>query len=450
MSSSDAENDLFGDEVAGSPSASQPEAAPSPGADDGDNDNANDVDPNDLFGDDDENEPRQERSSSRAPASSPQEQHPLEYGEASDDENEEVSEAWASVPVPTWTRMHPTDGKVWQLKLPQHINLEAEPYEADYYRGQLTGDDDHLRGADAKARMLDVRNTMRWRWVNGSDEKPTKQANARILRWSDGSMSLQLGGDMYDIQTTWGTTVARESDKYERTEANSKGSQETSFVCYAAAEEQVLVTETATEGQMNLVPTSMDSKTHREHVKIVGQQHVKHSRMRLLEDEAAPERLAELLARAGPQKVAPVKKTRRAPGSGEPRSTPWRKSVFGRATKRADSEESEDDAGPRERRGGGGYDEDDGFVVADSEDEDDDYGRRKKSKRRNEDEEMDPTDLAEARIEAREKRERKRAKTKKSRAYSDDDEEDEEDAAGEPVEEEEDAEMEMDVESEEE
>jgi RNA polymerase-associated protein LEO1 len=349
--------------------------------------------------------------------------------------------------VPTWTRLHPSDGKVWQLKLPQHINLEANPYEADYYRGQLTGEDDSLRGSEAKARMLDVRNTMRWRWVTGPDGKPTKQANARILRWSDGSMSLQLGQDMYDVQSTWGTTVARESDKYERTEANSKGSQETSFVCYAAAEEQVLVAETAVEGQLNLVPTSMDSKTHREHVKLVGQQHTKHSRMRLLEDEAAGDRLQELLARAGPQKAAPVKKsTRRAPGTGEPRNTFGRRSAFGRATKRADSEESEEDAGPR-NRAGGGYDEDDGFVVADS-DEDDDYGGRKKSKRRHDDDDMDATELAEARIAAREKRERKRAKTKKSRAYSDD-EDDEEDAAGEP-DEEDDAEMEMDVESEEE
>ncbi|BEI87549.1 uncharacterized protein CcaverHIS019_0102670 [Cutaneotrichosporon cavernicola] len=446
--SSDAENDLFGDEAAASPSTSQPDAATSPGADDGDNvDNTNEADPHDLFGDEDENEPPRERSSSRPPASSPRE-HPLEYGEASDDENEEVSEAWASVPVPTWTRMHPTDGKVWQLKLPQHINLEADPYEANFYTAQLTGDDDNLRGSEAQARMLEVRNTMRWRWITGSDNKPARQANARILRWSDGSMSLQLGEDMYDVQTTWGTTVARESDNYERNEANSKGSQETSFVCYAAAEEQVLVTETATEGQLNLVPTSMDSKTHREHVRLVGQQHTKHSRMRLLEDEAAPERLAELLARAGPQKAAPVKKTRRAPGTGEPRNTFGRRSAFGRATKRADSEESEDDAGPRERRGGGGYDEDDGFVVADSDEEDAEYGKRKKNKRRNDDEEMDATELAEERIAAREKRERKRAKTKKSRAYSDD-EDDEEDAAGEPDEEEDD-EMEMDVESEDE
>ncbi|BEI79745.1 hypothetical protein CcaverHIS002_0102740 [Cutaneotrichosporon cavernicola] len=407
--SSDAENDLFGDEAAASPSTSQPDAATSPGADDGDNvDNTNEADPHDLFGDEDENEPPRERSSSRPPASSPRE-HPLEYGEASDDENEEVSEAWASVPVPTWTRMHPTDGKVWQLKLPQHINLEADPYEANFYTAQLTGDDDNLRGSEAQARMLEVRNTMRWRWITGSDNKPARQANARILRWSDGSI-----------------------DNYERNEANSKGSQETSFVCYAAAEEQVLVTETATEGQLNLVPTSMDSKTHREHVRLVGQQHTKHSRMRLLEDEAAPERLAELLARAGPQKAAPVKKTRRAPGTGEPRNTFGRRSAFGRATKRADSEESEDDAGPRERRGGGGYDEDDGFVVADSDEEDAEYGKPRRGADRC----------------AREKRERKRAKTKKSRAYSDD-EDDEEDAAGEPDEEEDD-EMEMDVESEDE
>lgn len=46
--SSDTENDLFGDETAGSPSTSQPEAAPSPVAPSPTADNANTADPHDL------------------------------------------------------------------------------------------------------------------------------------------------------------------------------------------------------------------------------------------------------------------------------------------------------------------------------------------------------------------------------------------------------------------
>lgn len=351
--------------------------------------------------------------------------------------------------------MHPTDGKVWHLKLPAYVNLEPRPYEADYYRSTLEGGDDELRGSAAKGRMIGVRNTMRWRWVTGPDGQPEKQANARMLRWSDGSVSVQIGSEMFDLAPSYGTTLAREQDlaKAEDGKTAKSGSAETSYVCVAAPNEQVLVTETAIEGQLSLVPTSMDSKTHRELVKHVGSQHVKHSRMKILNDEADEDRLKELLARAGPQRPAVTvkKSTRRAPGQGGVRAGGGfgRRGAFGRATKRADSEESEGEFA--EARPKGGYDEDDGFVVADSDESDDEDYRRKKKKSKRNHEDMDETELADARIEARE-REKKRAKTKRSRAYSDDDSD--EDAAGEAAEEEEeedeDAEMEMDVESEEE
>lgn len=333
------------------------------------------------------------------------------------------------------------------------MNIEQNPFEPDFYRRNLEAGSDELHGNEAKGHMIKVRNTMRWRWITGSDGRPTKQANSRLLRWSDGSVSLQLGGEMFDVAPSQGSTLARPSDPKGKDGASKSGSHENNFVCYAAGGEQVLLAETALEGQLNIVPTSMDSKTHRELVKHVGQQHVKHSRIKVLEDETHGDRLKDLLARAGPQRAAPVKKTtRRAPSGGVRAGGGFgRRGAFGRATKRADSEESEIEDTSNRRAAGGGYDEDDGFVVADSDDSDEEY-KNKKKKRRVDEEDMDATELAEARIEAREKRERKRAKTKRSRAYSDD-EDDDEDAAGEPAEDEEDeddAEIEMDVESEEE
>lgn len=355
---------------------------------------------------------------------------------------EETSEVWANVPVPQWPRMQPSDGKVWHLKLPAYVNLDAQPYHPDYYRATLDDAEEELKGNAAKGKMIGVRNTVRWRW-QGQGEDATRQSNARMLRWSDGSVSLQLGNEMFDVAPSYGASL--------KPDEKEKRGNETTFVCVAAPNEQVLVTESAVAGQLNLVPTSMDSKTHRELVKHVGQQHVKHSRMKLLDDEPDAQKVAELLAMAGPQRqVAPTRSSRpssqrRSQGSGLGRSR--------RATRRADSEDSELGS-PVARRGAGDYDEDDGFVVADSDDDYDMAGKakkQKKSKRRYSDDSMDEAELADARIEAmaREKKRSKKDKGKARAQYSDDeDDEDEEDAEGEPEDEDED--MEMDVESEEE
>lgn len=46
---------------------------------------------------------------------------------------------------------------------------------------------------------LKVENTIRWRNVVDKDGNMTKESNARIVKWSDGSMSLHLGSEIFDI-----------------------------------------------------------------------------------------------------------------------------------------------------------------------------------------------------------------------------------------------------------
>merc|ERR1711994_472251 len=46
---------------------------------------------------------------------------------------------------------------------------------------------------------LKVENTIRWRQSFDSEGKAFKESNARIVRWSDGSMSLHLGNEIFDI-----------------------------------------------------------------------------------------------------------------------------------------------------------------------------------------------------------------------------------------------------------
>lgn len=46
---------------------------------------------------------------------------------------------------------------------------------------------------------LKVSNTVRWREDLDSDGNPFKESNARIVKWSDGSMSLHLGSEIFDV-----------------------------------------------------------------------------------------------------------------------------------------------------------------------------------------------------------------------------------------------------------
>jgi len=276
-----------------------------------------------------------------------------------------------------------------------------------------------------------------------------------MLRWSDGSVSLQLGSDLFDVAPSHGATLARPSDPEPETTRGPSSQPEaptsnssTTFICVAADTERVLITETAVAGQLSLVPTSMTSKTHLELAKHVGRQHVKHSRMKILDDMHDPAKMNELLLKA-----SGVKPKARSSRTGE--RSRKKRAVSDESDGRVQAEQ------PRSKRiDEGEYDEDDGFVVADSDNEGENTdeaaygatkkkGKKTKGKKRKGSEELDEMEEAERRIEERE-RERKRAKKgssagangagarkKKSGEYVDS----EEDAEGEE-------EMEMDVESE--
>jgi len=46
---------------------------------------------------------------------------------------------------------------------------------------------------------LKVENTIRWREVFDNDGNVVKESNARVIKWSDGSMSLHLGSEIFDV-----------------------------------------------------------------------------------------------------------------------------------------------------------------------------------------------------------------------------------------------------------
>ena len=47
--------------------------------------------------------------------------------------------------------------------------------------------------------MLQVENTIRWRYAKDKDGNEVKESNCRMVRWSDGSLSMHLGNEIFDV-----------------------------------------------------------------------------------------------------------------------------------------------------------------------------------------------------------------------------------------------------------
>ena len=44
-----------------------------------------------------------------------------------------------------------------------------------------------------------MENTIRWRYSKDKDGEEIKESNCRFVRWSDGSLSMHLGNEVFDV-----------------------------------------------------------------------------------------------------------------------------------------------------------------------------------------------------------------------------------------------------------
>ena len=72
---------------------------------------------------------------------------------------------------------------LFPMRLPNILAIEPRPFEAVNFEDEEEGGDEDSKGkAD---------NVIRWRDTEGSG----RQSNARIVTWSDGSMTLHVGSE---------------------------------------------------------------------------------------------------------------------------------------------------------------------------------------------------------------------------------------------------------------
>jgi RNA polymerase-associated protein LEO1 len=358
------------------------------------------------------------------------------------------------------------------LRLPNYVKYEPRPFEPESYVDVKPEDDKGQKvGADRSlSTQMEISNTLRWRWVQRPDGKyvsnvtlplpfliavydQVRQSNSRIIKWDDGSMSLQLGKELYDFSVNVDTSASISRSTIHGVGASQSlpssqpiASQSTpsqvdvkpdgpikgnglAYVVSQHPEAAILRTEAQITGTMGLRPAGLQGSIHNKFRKALQQKHSKVSRLRFAQDEevtAVERQIAELQKK-------PWKTARSTGGDGtRRRRSGGRSGIISAAERRrraadmySDEDEAEESDGGSDaggyggsrpsarrpagdtKRGPGEY-EPDGFLVPD-EDEEDEGGRSPAKKRKRDKAEEDvldePDDLEmmDARIERQQK-----------------------------------------------
>lgn len=86
------------------------------------------------------------------------------------------------------------------VKFPNFLSVEPRVFDMDSYEDEI--DEDEQLDEEGRSRLkLKVENTIRWRYTMDEEGNSTKdrESNAKIVRWSDGSLSLYLGSEIFDV-----------------------------------------------------------------------------------------------------------------------------------------------------------------------------------------------------------------------------------------------------------
>uniref|UniRef100_A0A8C2FTP8 RNA polymerase-associated protein LEO1 n=1 Tax=Cyprinus carpio TaxID=7962 RepID=A0A8C2FTP8_CYPCA len=88
--------------------------------------------------------------------------------------------------------------ELYFVKLPNFLSVEPRPFDPQYYEDEF--EDEEMLDEEGRTRLkLKVENTIRWRSRRDEEGSEIKESNARIVKWSDGSMSLHLGNEVFDV-----------------------------------------------------------------------------------------------------------------------------------------------------------------------------------------------------------------------------------------------------------
>ena len=128
------------------------------------------------------------------------------------------------------------------VKLPNFLSIGTHEYDPTCYEDEIA--DDEVRDYEGRVKLkLRVENTIRWRKTKDDEDNEQVESNARIVEWSDGTMSLYLGSEIFDI--------------------DEKPIGETSHLYVRMGLRQGLQCQAIFDSKLSIRPNSTESATHR-------------------------------------------------------------------------------------------------------------------------------------------------------------------------------------------
>ncbi|XP_027409803.1 RNA polymerase-associated protein LEO1-like isoform X2 [Bos indicus x Bos taurus] len=111
-------------------------------------------------------------------------------------EEEPISETKTEVEIPNINS--DLGNELYFVKLPKFLSIESKPFDPQYYEDEF--ENKKMLDEEERTRLkLKIENTIRWRIRRDKDGNKIKESNARIVKWSDGSLSLHLGNEVFDV-----------------------------------------------------------------------------------------------------------------------------------------------------------------------------------------------------------------------------------------------------------
>jgi RNA polymerase-associated protein LEO1 len=125
--------------------------------------------------------------------------------------------------------------------LPNFLSIESKQFDPETYEDETPKGETLDEEGQTRVR-LKVENTIRWKYEKDEDGNLQRVSNSRIVKWSDGSLSLYLGNEIFDVYKMY-----------------MQGDHNHLFV----RQGNVLQGKTVFKTKLTFRPHSIDSNTHR-------------------------------------------------------------------------------------------------------------------------------------------------------------------------------------------
>jgi len=88
--------------------------------------------------------------------------------------------------------------KIHFVRFPNFLSVESRPFDPSVYEDEI--EEDELMDEEGRTRLkLKVENTIRWKKFTDENGIELTESNAKFVRWSDNSMTLHLGSEVFDV-----------------------------------------------------------------------------------------------------------------------------------------------------------------------------------------------------------------------------------------------------------